>query len=66
MTQTLAIFTMAVWLVAVLLGFTYTAIRPRWISLYPEQVRKIALFGIGGAVGEILTLTAGGFWGPVL
>ena len=53
---------MAIWLAGAMLGFGYVAQRPRYLMLTPTDFQRIAIFGVVGALGEFLTLGAGGFW----
>ena len=64
MTVLVAQISMAAWLSILLLTLAWIALFARPVSLRftTQQVRKIALFSAGGALGEILTLAAGGFW----
>lgn len=53
----------AVWLLALVGTMLWVARDPKTLYLYPAQVRRVALYTIAGAIGEAVTLAAGGFFG---
>lgn len=58
----LAQISMAAWLLVVIGSFAIMAWRPLTIRMYPAQMRRAALYGVAGALGEVVTLWLGGFW----
>lgn len=53
---------MGVWLLIAAAFFTRLAVRPVTLRLDASEVRRVAIYGVGGVIGEVVTLLLGGFW----
>lgn len=53
---------MGVWLLIAVAFFARLAMRPVTLRLDASEVRRVAIYGVGGVIGEVATLLVGGFW----